>query len=180
MIKSVLYMGGMAGDLVVACLAPNQLIDITTHIHIDDQYCFLKEYWAYDMGQRKDYLHTQPGILSSHDTQLHRLFDQPRTLQLICSDHYIRQWMATRFFDTLTDPQRVIKELGLGENYVNEYESMITNWQTRHAFAHRLDVKNILTDQFIMDLAQAADLMEHDFNITLAQRIHDQWLDKIQ
>lgn len=180
MIRSVLYMGGMAGDLVVACLAPDQIDDITDHVHIQDQYCLLKEYWRYDIDQRKQYLDTQPGILSSHDTQLHSRYDLRNTLQLICTDTSQRQWMSMRFFNTLTDPRRVIKEIGLGENYLEQYEKMMVDWQIKHVYPHRLDMKNVLTDQFIMDLAKVADDMDYPFNLYQAQRIHDQWLDKIQ
>jgi hypothetical protein len=173
-------MGGMAGDLVVACLSPDQLVTMTDHVQIRDEFCALKEYWRLTLDQRKHYLFSQPGTLSSHDTQLHQLFDPKNTLQLVCSLPQIRQWMARRFFATLTNPPRVIGELGLGPDHEQEYERMILDWQNHHVYQHRLDMRQVLTDQFIDDLARAADQMSQRFDRSRAQEIHDKWLDKIQ
>lgn len=176
MIRSVLYMGGMAGDLVVALLAPNQIELITNRMRIYDQFCRLKSFHKMSQEEKLNYYQTQQGILSSHDTAFHKKFPQ-ETVRLYCKNLDTARWMSNRFWEILTETRKhqLIKELRLHGNPAEGYAHMIRDWSNSHPFPHQLDMSNVRNYKFIQDFLDFCRRINYTVNEDAVRQLYHDW-----
>ena len=177
MIRAVLYMGGMAGDLVVSLLAPNQVEILTNRVRLLEQYSKLKASYKLTEEQKLQYYQTQLGILSSHDTEFHKKFPH-ETIRLICKNNDTTRWMSRRFFDIINDRRRdsLIRELRLNpNNYVDGYNSMMRDWCRSHPFPHQLDMSNVRNYAFINDFLKFCYNINYSVNPDAVRQMYHDW-----
>lgn len=178
MIRAVLYMGGMAGDLVVSLMAPNQVESFTNRVRLYEQYGYLKAYYKLTPDKKLEYYNTQQGILSSHDTEFHKKFPH-ETVRLTCKNNDTLRWMSRRFFDIINDRRRdsLIRELKLNSNnYIEGYHNMMRDWCKSHPFPHQLDMSNVRTYKFIDDFLEFSyTTINYPVNPDAVRQIYHDW-----
>lgn len=181
MIKSVLYMGGMAGDLVVCLLKPDQVEEFTNRVKLFDQYGRLKAYYKLTPEQKLEYYQKQSGILSSHDTEFHKQFPH-ETIRLVCKNNDTLRWMSRRFFDIINERRKdsLIRELKLRpDSYVEGYLQMMRNWQKSHPFPYQLDMSNVRDYSFVNDFLAFCKKINYPVNPDAVRQIYHDWNDQM-
>tara|TARA_Y100001937_G_scaffold44036_1_gene62057 strand:- start:86 stop:631 length:546 start_codon:yes stop_codon:yes gene_type:complete len=163
MINSILFRGGMYGDLLLGMIDPTALIKTKNfkleykHARCADRYIkytrtFMKKYFRYTDAQKKKYydrFDKHDVWTSTHDTD-YSYKQYKNTIQIICSDIDLHYDFAKRFFS--------VNENQSGS--VDEYAETLKGWQLMHNFPKRFDIKNIHNKtKFIMDI-------KNFFNVT--------------
>ncbi len=181
MIRSVLYMGGMAGDLVVALLKPDQVDEFTNRVKLHEQYCKLKAYYKLSDTDKEKYYQTQTGILSSHDTEFHKKYPH-ETIRLICKQQDTMRWMSQRFFDIINERRKdsLIRELKLEPGrHVEGYMHMMRNWCKSHPFPNQLDMSNVRSYEFVNDFIEFSKKINYPVNPDAVRQIYHDWHDQM-
>lgn len=170
MVKTILFRGGMTGDLLLGMLDKSSLEPLQNLITIEDSTCvdhkinrdriLMKKFFRYDQEEKDLYYkdivkYNQNIYVLSHDTDYCLEKIPQNTIQLICSDEGKIEKFAERFKSLHRD--KVIEEAAKAINgsiktFVRDYTDSITLWQNCFKFEHRFDIKNIGKLEFIDDI----------------------------
>lgn len=157
MAQSILYRGGMYGDLLLGMVDPTALIQTKNflldykHHRCADRYIkytrtFMKKYYRYTEPQKQKYYNRfdkHDIWTSTHDTD-YSVKQYKNTIQIICSNLDMHESFAKRFYR--------INQHESGS--VTEYTESLIGWQKTYWFPKRFDIKNIHSKtKFIKDVS---------------------------
>ena len=155
--NSILFRGGMYGDLLLGMIDPTALIKTKNfeleykHARCADRYIkytrtFMKKYYRYTEPQKQKYydrFFDHDVWTSTHDTD-YSYKRYKNTIQIICSNLDMHESFAKRYYR--------INQNESGS--VDEYAETLKGWQLTHNFPKRFDIKNIHSKtQFIKDVS---------------------------
>jgi hypothetical protein len=181
MSRLVLYLGGMAGDLVVSCLNPEQMDSIEQLVTLKPEYSRLKKFWQLSDIEKELYINSFDDhiFLSSHDTGL-SLTHRDKTIRLYCSDFNTLVKLSLRFraLNNGSVIQRLCQQNNLNiNNFDEEYANMCRDWNDSFNFPCCFDISNIVNDRFIDDLKTFCQ--KHNFKLNNnVDKLHQIWMEK--
>ena len=169
-VKTILFRGGMVGDLLLGMIDQSGLEPLQNLITIEDSTCvdqkinrdrvLMKKFFRYDQEEKDLYYKdmqklNQNIFVLSHDTDYCLENKKDSTIQIICSDEYKIEKFAQRFKNI--HRRKVVQEAvqainGSIETFVRDYTDSITLWQNHFKFEHRFDIKNIGNSMFLDDV----------------------------
>lgn len=185
--NSILYLGGMCGDIILKMIDKSSIKP--SFIHKDNHFemdlkksrTIMKKFWKYSVEQKNLYYSRinkipNPYYTLTHDTEYNK--DKPTVIQLYCSDLSMLEWISKRFkiihesFDLEIVVNRVCEQQNLNpKNFIEEYAELVRNWQEYHTFENRFDMADICSDHFV-------DLINEKFiinDIDWAKKVYDNW-----
>lgn len=173
MINSILFRGGMHGDLLLGMLDSRALQKNIIHekdykrntvgkYHIKYTRTLQKKFFQYTDMQKQKYYERFSTVKNNvwvltHDTDFSYNYPQTTT-QIICSDEKLVKTFSHRFYKLHNN--NVIKEAGLmmknsTGDFVEDYANDIIEWQNYHNFPKRFDIKNIYNqNKFLQEFEQ--------------------------
>lgn len=179
----VLYLGGMAGDLFVSCLNPNQFESIDVAVTLKKEYGLLKKFWQMSHDEKVVYInnHNDTAFLSSHDTEFSQQYPK-RTIRILCSNIDTLTKLSNRF-RALHRPEilkHLCKQLNINEDRFDiEYSQMCQNWNNSFTFPIQFDIGNIFnTNQFLMDFEEFCTAHSIHTDMKQVELLHTTWKDQ--
>lgn len=180
--KTILFRGGMVGDLLLTMLDPSCLeTKPDGKQRINHHQSAMKKFFRYSDQEKINYYkdaEKKYDYIISHDTDF-CLNQKNNVIQLVCSDFSKLLKFSQRFLD-LHKPH-VIQETADAlscniENFVEHYANSLELWQQCFDFPIKFDVRNIGNEQFLSDVFQTFDKVDKQW----AQSVYYKWLDKEQ
>ena len=155
MIRPILYMGGMCGDVILAMINPDHMMNGW----LREELCW-KNPHQWPTERMNEVMLTDQGYAITHNAdwcwQHHK-----RVTQLTCTNDQI-EWCASRLY-TANPPEQV------PAIEYDQYCVQMRGWIEMHKFPNRFSIENIMTRQFVEDVCNA-------FTVTNEQHAYSTWL----
>jgi len=170
-VKTILFRGGMIGDLLIGMIDQSSLEPLQNIISIEDSTCvdykinsnrvLMKKFFRYNQEEKdlyyKDLEKFNDNLfVLSHDTDYCLEHRANSTVQIICSDESKLENFAIRFKNI--HRHSVVKEAANAINgsvatFVRDYTDSIILWQQHFQFKNRFDIKNVSEPEFYKDVS---------------------------
>lgn len=180
--KTILFRGGMVGDLLLTMLDPECMITINGKTKLNPEQVAMKKFTNFSIQEKLDYyknIKNKYCYILSHDTDFcynHNV----NQIQIVCTDHQKLNMFSERFVAIHVNEESVAvdnakKYLNSNdETFLDDYTQSILDWQNYYQFKNRFDIKNIGSKKFIKDVTDYFENVDK----THAQSVYYSWLAK--
>lgn len=180
--KTILFRGGMVGDLLLNMLDSECMITVNGKTKLNPEQVAMKKFTNFNTQEKLDYyknIENKYRYVLSHDTDFcyNHSID---LIQIVCTDHQKLNLFSERFVAIHVNEESVAVDNAKqyinssDDNFVDDYTSSIMDWQNYYQFDHRFDIKNIGNEVFLSDVINCFENVDKIH----ASSVYYKWLEK--
>ena len=182
--KSILYLGGMCGDIILKMTDPSSLKPDKTAIGdgIKKSRTVMKKFWKFN-DRQKDWYYNRVNSIPfvyytlTHDTD-YCLNNPTDVIQLFSSNADQTKWISARFkhIHETAGLHKVIDRVAEQQNFdvkdfVNNYAKLVNTWQQAFIFENRFDISKIGSAEFLDQVCGYFEISDYNW----ARHIYTRW-----